>query len=62
LEPGSGVEAAWSLRSGDGGIVLEKPVTVTGAISRSTVRGKLGPGGMPLRVQTGDGSIRLLRL
>jgi hypothetical protein len=83
VEPGSKVEAAWSLRSGDGAItlrlpqdlgaeldahtgegsiVLEKPVTVTGEISRSTVRGKLGPGGAPLRVQTGDGSIRLLRL
>jgi hypothetical protein len=83
VEPGSRVESAWSLQSGDGsitlrlpedlgaeldahtgdgGITLEQPVTVTGEISRSTVRGKLGPGGMPLRVQTGDGSIRLLRL
>jgi len=83
VEPGSTVEAAWSLRSGDGGITLrlpeglgaeldahtgdggidvESPVTVAGAISRSTVKGKLGAGGMPLRIQTGDGSIRLLRL
>ena len=82
-EPGSKVEAPWSLRSGDGsitlrlpeglgaeldahtgdgGIVLDKPVTVTGTISENTVRGKLGPGGLPLRIHTGDGSIRLLGL
>jgi hypothetical protein len=50
--------------TGDGSIVVEKPVTVTvtGTISPSAVRGTLGPGGLPLRVQTGDGSIRLLRL
>jgi hypothetical protein len=82
-EPGSRVEAAWSLSSGDGGItlrlpeglsadidahtgdggiVLDKPVTVTGSISPNTVRGKLGAGGLPLRIHTGDGGIRLLGL
>jgi DUF4097 and DUF4098 domain-containing protein YvlB len=82
-EAGSKVEAAWSLRSGDGGItlrlpeglgadldahtgdggiVLDKPVTVTGTISPNTVRGKLGAGGLPLQIHTGDGSIRLLGL
>ena len=82
-EAGSKVEAAWSLRSGDGGITLrlpeglaadldahtgdggialDKPVTVTGTISPNTVRGKLGAGGLPLQIQTGDGSIRLLGL
>ena len=82
-EAGSKVEAAWSLRSGDGGItlrlpeglgadidahtgdggiVLDKPVTVTGTISPNRVRGKLGAGGLPLRIHTGDGSIRLLGL
>jgi DUF4097 and DUF4098 domain-containing protein YvlB len=81
VEPGSKVEAAWSLRSGDGSItlrlpedlgadldahtgdgrvVVEKPLTVTGAIQEHSVRGKLGPGGLPLKIQTGDGSIRLL--
>jgi DUF4097 and DUF4098 domain-containing protein YvlB len=79
-EPGSRVEAEWSLSSGDGGItlrlpeglsadidahtgdggiVLEKPVTVTGSISKNAVRGKLGDGGLPLRIHTGDGGIRL---
>jgi DUF4097 and DUF4098 domain-containing protein YvlB len=82
-ETGSRVEAAWSLRSGDGGItlrlpegfgadldahtgdggiVLDKPVTVTGTISPNTVRGKLGAGGLPLQIHTGDGSIRLTGL
>ncbi len=82
-EIGSRVEAAWSLRSGDGGItlrlpeglgadldahtgdggiVLDKPVTVTGTISPNTVRGKLGAGGLPLQIHTGDGSIRLTGL
>ncbi len=79
-EPGSRVEEAWSLRSGDGGItlrlpdglgadldvqtgdgriVVDKPVTVTGTFLENSVRGKLGAGGLPLRIRTGDGSIRL---
>jgi hypothetical protein len=37
-------------------------VTVAGSISTSSLRGKLGAGGPPLRVQTGDGSIRLQQL
>jgi hypothetical protein len=82
-EPGSKVEAAWSLRSGDGGItlrlpeglgadldaqtgdgsiILEKPLTVTGTIRERSVRGTLGPGGLPLKIHSGDGSIRLLGL
>ena len=48
--------------SGDGSIVLDAPVTVTGTISSRTVRGKLAGGGGPLRMHTGDGSIRLQRL
>jgi hypothetical protein len=83
VEPGSKVEAAWSLESGDGGvtlrlpegfgadldahtgdggIVLEKPVTVSGTVRENSVRGKLGTGGLPLRIRTGDGRIRLLGL
>ena len=79
-EPGSKVEAAWSLRSGDGSITLrvpeglgaeldahtgdgsitvDKPVTVSGTIRERSVRGPLGPGGPPLQIYTGDGSIRL---
>src|SRR5438445_7023330 len=83
VEHGSKVSAAWSLRSGDGGITLrvpddlsadldahtgdghitlDFPITVAGSLSTSSVRGKLGAGGAPLRVQTGDGSIHLQRL
>ena len=82
-EPGSKVEAAWSLRSGDGGITLrlpeglgaeldaqtgdgsislDKPATVKGTIREHVVRGTLGPGGPPLKIYTGDGSIRLAGL
>ncbi len=48
--------------TGDGNIELDLQVTVSGTISSSTVRGKLGAGGPPLKVQTGDGSIHLRRL
>jgi len=47
--------------TGDGQIVLDKPVTVSGTIGRSSVKGTLGAGGPPLRIHTGDGSIRLRR-
>jgi Putative adhesin len=45
--------------TGDGNVVVDRPVTVIGTISHSTVRGRLGAGGEPLRIHTGDGSIRL---
>jgi Putative adhesin len=82
VERGSKVTDAWSLRSGDGGIVLrvpddlaadleahtgdghidlDLPLAVSGTVSRSDVRGKLGGGGGPLRLHTSDGSIRLQR-
>ena len=82
-EPGSKVEAAWSLRSGDGSITLrvpdglgaeldahtadgsisvDRPVTVSGTIRKDALRGPLGPGGPPLQIYTGDGSIRLTGL
>jgi Putative adhesin len=48
--------------SGDGSIVLDAPVTVTGTVSANAVRGKLAGGGGSLRVRTGDGSIHLQRL
>ena len=57
-----GLGAELDAHTGDGGIVFDKPVTVTGAISRNEVRGTLGAGGLPLRIRTGDGGIRLLGL
>ena len=83
VEPGSRIETAWSIRTGDGdvtlrlpgdlgadldvqtgdgGIVLDKPALVTGTVRENALRGKVGPGGPPLKVRTGDGSIRLLGL
>ncbi len=47
--------------TGDGQIVLEQPVSVSGKISASKVRGTLGAGGQPLKIHTGDGSIRVSR-
>jgi hypothetical protein len=57
-----GLAADLDAHTGDGGIALDKPVTVTGTISPNTVRGKLGAGGLPLQIHTGDGSIRLMGL
>jgi DUF4097 and DUF4098 domain-containing protein YvlB len=54
-----GLGAELDAHTGDGGISIEKPVTVTGTIKENTVRGTLGPGGPPLKIHTGDGSIRL---
>jgi hypothetical protein len=48
--------------AGDGGVVVDAPMTVTGTVSASAVRGTLAGGGGPLRVRTGDGSIHLQRL
>jgi DUF4097 and DUF4098 domain-containing protein YvlB len=48
--------------TGDGSIELERPVTVTGRISESAVRGKIGAGGPPLRLNSGDGSIHIAGL
>ena len=50
--------------TGDGGIHLDG-VSVTShrvTVTRNTVRGRLGSGGRPVRVRTGDGSITLRRL
>jgi len=80
VEPGSKIETAWSLGSGDGGITLrlpadlgadldastgdgriqlDEPVTVMGTISQRSVHGKIGGGGNPLKIHTGDGSIHI---
>jgi len=45
--------------TGDGRIHLDTPLAVRGDIRRDSVRATLGAGGGPLRLQTGDGSIRL---
>jgi DUF4097 and DUF4098 domain-containing protein YvlB len=48
--------------TGDGRVRVDFPVTISGTISKSDVRGKLNGGGPPLRIHTGDGSILVERL
>lgn len=49
------------LRTGDGHITTDVPISVQGSRNKSEVRGKLNGGGNPLTIRTGDGSIRLGR-
>jgi len=48
--------------TGDGRVTVDFPVTLSGTISKSDVRGKMNGGGPPLRIHTGDGSIHIERL
>jgi Toastrack DUF4097 len=45
--------------TGSGSISLNHPVTVQGSIGRKEVQGKVGGGGVPVRVETGSGSISI---
>jgi DUF4097 and DUF4098 domain-containing protein YvlB len=47
--------------TGDGHIQLDFPITVSGSMERSRIRGKLNGGGPLLEITTGDGSIRIGR-
>jgi DUF4097 and DUF4098 domain-containing protein YvlB len=47
--------------TGDGHITLDFPVTVSGSIERSRIRGTLNGGGPELEIATGDGSIRIAK-
>jgi DUF4097 and DUF4098 domain-containing protein YvlB len=58
-----GFAADLDAHTGDGEITVRLPVTTTGfKSSPSDFRGKLNGGGLPLRIHTGDGSIRIERL
>ena len=48
--------------TGDGKIMVDFPVTASGSLGGSELRGKLNGGGQMLVVRTGDGPIRLHRL
>jgi DUF4097 and DUF4098 domain-containing protein YvlB len=48
--------------TGDGSITVDMPVTVSGSMGHSTVRGKLNGGGGTLRLTSGDGSIHVEKL
>ena len=54
-----GLGAELDAQTGEGSISLDRPASVTGTIREHSVRGTLGPGGPPLQIYTGDGSIRL---
>ncbi len=45
--------------TGDGHITFDMPITVSGSIEHTRLRGKLNGGGPLLEVTTGDGSIRI---
>ena len=45
--------------TGDGHISLDFPVTVSGSIERSRIRGKINGGGPLLEIATGDGGIHI---
>jgi hypothetical protein len=48
--------------TGDGRITMDFPVTVSGSMERSHLRGKLNGGGQLLEISTGDGSIHVGKL
>ena len=63
LEVPDGFGGELDAHTGDGAIEVHDVTlsNVTGRISRNTVRGRLGSGGGPVRVRTGDGTITLRR-
>lgn len=48
--------------TGDGSITVDLPVTVSGSMGHSSVRGKMNGGGGTLRITSGDGSIHVEKL
>jgi DUF4097 and DUF4098 domain-containing protein YvlB len=54
-----GLKADLEAQTGDGRIRLDLPVEVTGDWGRSHMQGRINGGGPPLRLHTGDGSIRV---
>jgi hypothetical protein len=57
-----GLGAELDAQTGDGSVSVGNPAMVKGSIREHAVRGTLGPGGPPLKIYTGDGSIRLTGL
>jgi hypothetical protein len=54
-----GLGAELDAQTGGGSIGIDRSLGVSGTIREHSVRGPLGPGGPPLKIYTGDGSIRL---
>jgi hypothetical protein len=57
-----GLKADLEADTGDGRITLDIPVEFTGDWGRSHLRGRMNGGGPPLRLHSGDGSIRVEKL
>ncbi len=57
-----GFAADLEARTGDGRVEVDHPVSVSGKIKKSQVRGKMNGGGGPLRLTSGDGNIRVRRI
>jgi hypothetical protein len=53
------LKADLEAHSGDGAIDIDLPITLSGRVNRRDVHGKLNGGGPPLRLRSGDGSIRI---
>jgi len=47
--------------SGDGSVRVDIPITTSGSIRDSAVRGKINGGGISIEIQTGDGDVRVER-
>ncbi|HEV2298743.1 MAG TPA: DUF4097 family beta strand repeat-containing protein [Candidatus Acidoferrales bacterium] len=62
LRLAEGFDADLEADTGDGSINLDFPVTVSGTVSRSRIHGKMGNGGPPLYLHTGDGSIHIEKI
>jgi putative adhesin len=57
-----GLKADLEAQTGDGSIRLDLPVEVTSEWDRSHLEGRINGGGAPLRLHSGDGSIRVEQL
>ena len=57
LDPGVGLEL--DAHTSGGSVTCDLPVTVSGSMSRGTLRGTIGGGGESLRIRTSGGSIRI---
>jgi hypothetical protein len=47
--------------SGDGSVKVDIPITTSGSIQDSAVRGKINGGGISIEIQTGDGDVHVER-
>ena len=60
LPPGFAADV--DAHTGDGGIEVDFPVTTSGKVGGHDLRCKLNGGGQVLKIRTGDGGIKLLKL